>query len=127
MREELQAQCRGNKCRADVEGKCEAKYHFHHILYSPDLANGILRILKSQYEEPKLTEEVCDKVRSFQKALSISCMETLSTELVDTKSNTVIPNSQRRTHSGCFVGQDDDKKHIFIQHGAELSDTRRKI
>ena len=127
VREELQAECRGKKCRADVEGKCEATNHFRHILYSPDLANGILRILKSQYEKAKLTEEICNKVRSFQKALSISCMEMLATELVDNKSNTVIPNSQRRTYSGCFVGQDDDKKHIFIQHGAEPSDTRRKI
>ena len=91
VREELQAECRGKKCPADVEGKCEATNHFRHILYSPDLANGILRILKSQYEKAKLTEEVCKKVRSFQKALSISCIEMLSMELVDNKSNTVIP------------------------------------
>ncbi|XP_022789409.1 sacsin-like [Stylophora pistillata] len=127
VREELQAECRGKNCRADVEGKCGATNHFRHILYSPDLANGIVRILKSQYDKAKLTEEVCNKVRSFQKALSISCMETLSTELVDNKSNTVIPKSQRQTYSGCFVGQDNGKKHIFIQHGAKSSDTRRKI
>ena len=127
VREELQAECREKKCQADVEEKCEATDRLRHILYSPDLVNGILRILKSQYDKAKLTKEVCDKVHSFQKALTISCMETLSTELIVNESNTVIPESQRRTHSGCFVGQDNGKKHIFIQHGAEASNTRREI
>ena len=127
VREELKAECREKKCQADVEGKCEATDRFRHILYSPDLISGILRILKSQYEKAKLTKEVCDKVHSFQKALTISCMETLSTELIDNESNTVIPKSQRRTYSGCFVGQDNGKKHIFIEHGAEFGNTRRQI
>ena len=127
VREELKAECREKKCQADVEGKCEATDRIRHILYSPNLISGILRILKSQYEKAKLTKEVCDKVHSFQKALTISCMETLSTELIDNESNTVIPKSQRRTYSGCFVGQDNGKKHIFIEHGAESGNTRRQI
>ena len=127
VREELQAECREKKCQADVEGKCEATDRLRHILYSPDLVNGILRILTSQNDKAKMTKEVCDKVSSFQKALTISCMETLSTELIDNESNTVILKSQKRTHSGCFVGQDKGKKHIFIQHGAGSGNTRRKI
>ena len=127
VREELQAECREKRCQADVEGKCEATDRFRHILYSPDLVNGILRILKFQHDKAKLTEEVCDKVRGFQKALTISCMETLSTELIDNESNTVIPNSKKPTYLGCFVGQDNGKKHIFIQHGTDSGNTRRQI
>ena len=93
VREELKAECREKKCQADAEGKCEATDRIRHILYSPDLISGILRILKSQYDKAKLTKEVCDKVHSFQKALTISCMETLSTELIDNESNTIIPKS----------------------------------
>ena len=127
VREELQAECREKRCQADVEGKCEATDRFRHMLYSPDLVNGILRILKSQHDKAKLTEEVCDKVRGFQNALIISCMETLSTELINNESNTVIPNSKKPTYLGCFVGQDNGKKHIFIQHGTDSGNTRRQI
>ena len=127
VREELHPECKEKRCQADVERKCEATDRLRRILYSPKLVNGILRILKSQYDKAKLTEDVCNNVRSFQEALTISCMEVLSTELVDNESNTAIPNSQRPTYLGCFVGQDNGKKHIFIKHGAESGDTSRKI
>ena len=127
VREELHSECREKRCRADVEQKCQATERLRHILYSQQLVNGILRILKSQYEKAKLTEDVRNKVCSFQKGLLISCMEELSTELIDKRSDTPIPKSLRPKHSGCFVGQENGTKHIYIQHGVESSKACRVI
>ena len=127
VREELHPECREKRCQADVEQKCQATDRLRHILYSQQLVNGISRILKSQYEQAKLTEDVRNKVHSFQKGLRISCMETLSTELIDNGSNTPIPKSLRPKHSGCFVGQENGTKHIYIQHGVESSKACRVI
>ena len=127
VREELHPECREKRCRADVEQKCQATVRLRHILYSQQLVNGILRILKSQYEKAKLTEDVRNKVHSFQKGLRISCMETLSTVLIDNGSNTPIPKSRRPKYSGCFVGQENGTKHIYIQHGVESSKACRVI
>ena len=125
VREELHPECRGKRCRADVEQKCQATDRLRHILFSHQLVSGILRILKSQYEQAKLTEDVCNKVRRFQNDLGISCMEMLSTELVDKSSNSPIPQSRRL--KGCFVGQENGKKHIYLQHGVESSNACRII
>ena len=127
IREELHPECRKKSCRADLERKCQATNRLRQILYSEELICGILRILKCQYEKAKLTEDVRSNVRRFQKELTISCMEALSTELVDNRSNTVIPKSQRLKHSGCFVGEEDGKKHIFLRHGVEYSNACRMI
>jgi len=127
VREELHPECKDRRCRADVEKKCQATDRLRHILYSQQLVNGILRILKSQYEKAKLTEDVRNKVHSFQKNLGISCLEMLSTELIDNGSNTPISNSRRPKHSGCFVGQENGRKHIYLQHGVESSNACRVI
>jgi len=128
IREELHPECREKRCRADLERKCQATNRLRQILYSEELIRGILRILKCQYQKAKLTEDVRNNVRRFQKELTISCMEMLSTELVDIRSNTVIPKSQRGLkYSGCFVGEEDGKKHIFLRHGVESSNACRMI
>ena len=127
VREELHPECREKRCRADVERKCQATDRLRNILYSKQLVDGILRILKCQYDKAKLTEEVRNNVRIFQNELSISCMEELSTELVDNGSNTPIPRSRRKTYSGCFVGKENGKKHIFIQHGVDTAKACRGI
>ena len=127
IREELHPESREKRCRADLERKCQATNRLRQILYSEELISGILRILKCQYDKAKLTEDVRSKVRIFQKELTISCMEMLSTELVDNRSNTVIPKSQRLKRSGCFVGEEDGKKHIFLRHGVESGNACRMI
>ena len=128
VREELHPASEEKRCRADVEQKCPATDRLRHILYSQHLVKGILRILKSQYEKAKLTEDVCDTVRGFQKDLSISCMEMLSTELVDTRTGKPIPKSQRTKQVvGCFVAQQNGKKHIYLRHGVEASNACRVI
>ncbi|KAL9954190.1 hypothetical protein ACROYT_G041693 [Oculina patagonica] len=125
VREELHPECRDKKCRADMEKKCQATNHLRQILFSPELVDGILRILKFQFDKAKLTEDVRNDVRSFQKELRMSCMEVLSTELVENGSNTPISDSRRSKHSDCFVEQEENgRKHIFIKHGADPSEVR---
>ena len=119
VREVLHPDCKDKKCRADMERKCQATEHLRQIVFSPQLVDGILRILKFQFQKAKLTEEVRNNVRSFQKELGMSCMEMLSTELAENGSKTPIPDSQRSRWIDCFVGEEDGKKHIFIKHGVE--------
>lgn len=128
VREELHPESRDKKCRADTEKKCQNANHLRQILFSPQLVNGIFRILKSQFQKAKLTEDVRNNVRSFQKELSISCMEELSTELVENGTNTPISESRRSQHMDCFVEQEaNGTKHIFIKHGADSSAVRRVL
>ena len=128
VREDLHPECRDKKCRADMEKKCQPTNHLRQILSSPQLVNGIMRILKFQFQKAKLTEEVCNNVHSFQKELRISCMEELATELVETGSNTPLPDSRRSKHMGCFVEQEETgRKHIFVKHGVDPSNVRRVL
>ncbi|KAJ7369509.1 hypothetical protein OS493_038428 [Desmophyllum pertusum] len=128
VREDLHPECRDKKCQADVEKKCQTTNHLRQVLFSPQLVDGIIRILKFQFQKAKLTEDVRNNVRSFQKELSISCMEVLSTELVENGSNTSIPDSRRPKHMGCFVEREENgRKHIFIKHGVEPSNVRRVL
>ncbi|KAJ7369514.1 hypothetical protein OS493_038433 [Desmophyllum pertusum] len=128
VREDLHPDCRDKKCQADVEKKCSATNHLRQVLFSPQLVDGIMRILKFQFEKAKLTEDVRNNVRSFQKELSISCMEVLSTELVENGSNTPIPDSRRSKRIDCFVEREENgRKHIFIKHGVEPSNVRRVL
>lgn len=124
IREELHPECKDKKCLADIEETCDVTNRLRDILFSTHLVDGIIRILKSQYQKAKLTEEVQNKVRSFQKELRISCMAELSTELVDNKSNMPIPES-RRSNRDCVVDRDEiGGKHIFINHCANPSNVR---
>ena len=128
VREQLHPECRDKKCRADNEKKCQNTNHLRQILFSPQLVDGILRILKFQFQKAKLTEDVRNNVRSFQKELSISCMEEMSTELVENGTNTPISESRRSKHIDCFVEQEaNGRKHIFIKHGADPSVVRRVL
>ena len=126
VREELHSECREKKCRADVEKKCNETNRLRHILFSPKFVDGMIRILKNQYQKAKLNDEVRGNVRRFQNELKISCMEMLSTELVENKSNTSIPGSQRSRNIDCFVERDESgRKHIFIKHGVGPRNVRR--
>ena len=127
VREELHPDCKDRKCQADMERKCQATELLRQIVFSPQLVDGILRILKFQFQKAKLTEQVRNNVRSFQKELGMSCMEVLSTELVENVSNAPIPDSQRTKWRDCFVGEENGKKHIFIKHGVEPSNIRRVL
>ena len=126
VKENLHPDCKDKKCRADVERKCRATDLLRQVVFSPQLVDGILRILKYQFQKAKLDEKVRNKVRSFQKELGMSCMEVLSTELREMESNTPIPGSQRK-HIDCFVAEENGKKHIFIKHGADTSNVRRVL
>ncbi|XP_068729165.1 sacsin-like [Montipora capricornis] len=127
VREELHEECKDKKCRADIEGKCQATERLRQVVFSPQLVDGILRILKYQWQRAKLTDEVRDKVRSFQKELGMSCMEVLSTELIENESDTPIPDSKRSKGVECFVGKENGMKHIFIKHGVETSNISRVL
>ena len=127
VREQLQPDCKDKKCRADVEQKCQATNLLRQVVFSPQLVDGVLRILKYQFQKAKLDEKVRNKVCSFQKELGMSCMEVLSTELIEIESNTPIPKSQSSKHIQCFVGEENGKKHIFIKHGADPSNVRRVL
>ena len=127
VREEIHPDCRDKKCRADIEGKCHTTDCLRQVVFSPQLVDGILRILKSQFQKAKLTEKVRKNVLSFQNELGMSCMEVLSTELIENESNTPIPDSQSSNHTGCFVGEENGKKHIFIKHGADPGNVRRVL
>ncbi|XP_022808645.1 sacsin-like [Stylophora pistillata] len=123
VREELHPECKDKKCSADVEKTCHETNRLRDILFSTHLVDGIIRILKYQFQKAKLTE-VQNKVRSFQKELRISCMAELSTELVDNRSNMSIPYSQR-SNIDCVVDRDEvGGKHIFINHGADPGNVR---
>ena len=127
VREQLQPDCKDKKCRADVEKKCQATNLLRQVVFSPQLVDGVLRILKYQFQKTKLDEKVRNKVCSFQKELGMSCMEVLSTELIEIESNAPIPKSQSSKNIQCFVGEENGKKHIFIKHGADPSNVRRVL
>ena len=128
VREGLHPECRDKTCRADTEKKCQNANDLRQILFSPQLVDGILRILKFQFQKAKLTEDVRNNVRNFQKELSISCMEELSTELIENGTNTPISESRRSKHKDCFVEQEaNGRKHIFIKHGVDPNEVRRVL
>lgn len=127
VREDLHQDCKNKRCQADIESKCQATEQIRQVVFSPQLVSGILRILKFQFQKAKLTEEVCNNVRSFQSELGMSCMEVLSTVLVENETNTPIPDSQRNKWTGCFVGEENGRKHIFIKHGAEISEIHKVL
>ena len=127
VREELHEECKDKKCRADIEGKCQATERLRQVVFSPQLVDGLLRILKYQWQRAKLTDKVRDNVRGFQEELGMSCMEVLSTELIENGSDTPIPNSKGSNGEECFVGKENGRKHIFIKHGVEPSNIRRVL
>ena len=127
VREDLHPDCVEKKCQADVQQKCQATNRLRLIMYSPQLLNGIERILKHQFQKAKLTVDVRNNVRTFQTELSISCMEVLVTQLVINGSNDPILESKNSRHNDCFVGQANGKKQIFIKHGVDSSTVSKVI
>ena len=127
VREELHADCKDKRCPADVAGKCYETDNLRQVVFSPQLVDGILRILKHQFQKAKLTDEVRNNVRAFQRELSMSCMEELSTELIENASDVPIPDSKRPKGVFCSVGKESGNKHIFIKHGGDLNHIRRVL
>ena len=125
--EALHPDCRDKRCRADQEGKCQVTNDFRQVVFSPQLVDGILRILKCQFQKAKLTSEVLNNVQSFQNELRMSCMEELSTELIERETNKPIPESQRSKRIDLFVREENGKKHIFIKHGVDPGNIRRVL
>ena len=124
VREELHAECKDKKCQADVAGKCQATENLRHVVFSPQLVDGILRILKNQFQKAKLSDEVRDNVRAFQRQLGMSCMEDLSTELIENASDAPVPGSKRPKGVYCSVGKENGNKYIYVKHGVELKHIR---
>ncbi|XP_074631582.1 sacsin-like [Acropora palmata] len=124
VREELHAGCKDKLCQADVAGKCQATENLRHVVFSPQLIDGILRILKHQFQKAKLTDEVRNNVCTFQRELRMSCMEELSTELIENASDAPVPGSKRSKEVFCSVGKENGNKHIFVKHGVELKHIR---
>ncbi|XP_067026078.1 sacsin-like [Acropora muricata] len=127
VREELHADCKDKQCPADLEGKCQETDNLRQVVFSPQLVDGILRILKHQFQKAKLTDEVRNNVRAFQKELQMSCMKELSTELIENASDFPIPNSERPKEVFCSVGKESGHKHISIKHGGDLNRIRRVL
>ena len=127
VREELHADCKDKRCLADVAGKCQETDNLRQIVFSPQLVDGILRILKHQFKKAKLTDEVRNNVHDFQRELEMSCMEELSTELIENASDVPIPGSKRPKGVFCSVGKENGNKHIFIKHDGDLSHIRRVL
>ena len=123
VKEDLHPECMEKKCRADAEQKCQDTNRLRMIMSSPQLLDGIKRILKHQFQRAKLTADVCTNVCMFQTELSISCMETLTTHLVLTASSEPIPDSKKSRGIDCFVEQVNNKKHIFLKHGCRYSES----
>ena len=124
VREELHADCKDKRCLEDVVRKCQETDNLREVVFSPQLVDGILRILKHQFQKAKLTDEVRNNVRAFQRELRMSCMEELSTELIENASNVPIPDSKRSKKVFCSVGKENGNKHIFVKHGVELKHIR---
>ena len=127
VREELHADCKDKMCPADVASKCQETDDLRQVVFSPQLVDGILRILKHQFQKAKLTEEVRNNVRAFQRELGMSCMEELSTELIENASDVPVPGSKRSKEVFCSVGKESSNKHIFIKHGGDLNRIRRVL
>ena len=127
VREELHAECKDRMCQADVAGKCQATENLRHVVFSPQLIDGILRILKHQFQKAKLTDEVRNNVCTFQRELRMSCMEELSTELIENASDAPVPGSKRSKEVFCSVGKESGNKHLFIKHGGDLTHIRRVL
>ena len=127
VREELHADCKDKRCPADVADKCQETDNLRQLVFSPQLVDGILRILKHQFQKAKLTDEVRNNVRAFQRELSMSCMEELSTELIENESDVPIPGSKRPKGVFCSVGKETGNRHMFIKHGGDLNHIRRVL
>ncbi|XP_067026066.1 sacsin-like isoform X2 [Acropora muricata] len=125
VKEELHADCKDKQCPADLVGICEETDNLRGVVFSPHLVDGILRILKHQFEKAKLTDEVRNNVCAFQRELEMSCMKELSTELIENASDLSIPNSKRPKEVFCSSGGKSGHKHIFIKHGGDLKHIRR--
>ncbi|XP_074631900.1 sacsin-like [Acropora palmata] len=127
VREELHADCNDKKCLEDVARKCRETDNLRQVVFSPQLVDGILRILKHQFQKAKLTDEVRDNVCAFQRELQMSCMEDLSTELIENSSDAPVPGSKRSKEVFCSVGKEGGNKHLFIKHGGDLTHIRRVL
>ena len=127
VREELYADCKGKQCPADLAGKCQETDNLRQVVFSPQLVDGILRILKHQFQKAKLTDEVRDNVCAFQRELQMSCMEELSTELIENASDAPVPGSKISKEVFCSGGKESVKKHLFIKHGGDLTHIRRVL
>ena len=127
VKEELHAHCKDKRCPADLAGKCQETDNLRQVVFSPQLVDGILRILKHQFQKAKLTDEVRDNVCAFQRELQLSCMEELSTELIENTSDAPVPGSKRSKEVFCSVGKESGNKHLFIKHGGDLTHIRRVL
>ena len=127
VREELHADCKDKNCPADLAGKCQDTDNLRQVVFSPQLVDGILRILKHQFQKANLTDEVRNNVCGFQRALHISCMEELSTELIKNASNVPILDSKIPKEVFCSSGKKSGHKYIFIKHGGDLNHIRRVL
>ena len=127
VKEELHAHCKDKRCPADLAGKCQETDNLRQVVFSPQLVDGILRILKHQFQKAKLIDEVRDNVCAFQRELQMSCMEELSTELIENTSDAPVPGSKRSKEVFCSVGKESGNKHLFIKHGGDLTHIRRVL
>ena len=117
--EKILPTCKEKLCPAGGEGKCQELNNICGVLKSPELVQGIIRILKHQWKTTQLDQQVKERIESLPSKIDVCCMEMLDTQLIVKETDEPVPESQRSVR--CFVTGDTDEMLIHIRHGAKLT------
>ena len=120
LNEELSPRCIDNICILDQDhsaSSCDFIKRYRDIICSPQFSEALIRLYKFQEEKVKIPEQVENDLRSLEKGVKVSCMQTIEVRLVTRATMEPIPDSVSEVSS--FCQESPNGFCILIKHGGE--------
>ncbi len=96
---------------------CDFIKRYRDIICSPQFSEALIRLYKFQEEKVSIPEPVQNELRSLEKGVKISCMQTIEVRLVTRATMEPIPESVSEVST--FCQKSPNGFSILIKHGGE--------
>ena len=118
LNEELSPSCIDKICILDQDASassCHFIKRYRDIICSPQFSEALIRLYKFQEDKVSIPEQVENDLRSLEKGVKISCMQTIEVRLVTRATMEPIPGSVSEVST--FCQESPDGFCILIKHG----------
>jgi hypothetical protein len=120
LNEELSPSCIDKICILDQDPNtlsCDFIKRYRDIICSPQFSEALIRLYKFQEEKVRIPEQVENDLRSLEKNVKVSCMQTVEVRLVTRVTMEPVPDSVSEVST--FCQETPNGFCILIKHGGE--------
>ena len=120
LNEELSPSCIDKICILDQDStaqSCDFIKRYRDIICSPQFSEALVRLYKFQEEKIRIPVQVENDLRSLEKDVKVSCMQTVEVRLVTRATMEPVPDSVSEVST--FCQKTPNGFCILIKHGGE--------